>query len=129
MPVRRSVLIVEDDANLRSVLEEFFRSRGWEATGAADGLAGFRAASLGSFDLVTMDIMMPGVNGVESLRSMALTGQGAKVVVISGCVDDQVEAECREAGALAVVRKPVRLAALGELVDGLIPPKTAPGSP
>ncbi len=64
---------------------------------------------------------MPGVNGVESLRSLNLVGQGARVVVISGFVTDEIADDCRAAGAAAVLEKPVELAELGRLADELVP--------
>jgi CheY-like chemotaxis protein len=100
-------------------MKEYFEHLGWAVATAADGLEGFRAASRGHFDLITMDIKMPGVNGVDSLRSMHLVGEGARVVVISGFLTSEIGDLCRSAGASAVLEKPVELAKLGRLANEL----------
>jgi CheY-like chemotaxis protein len=129
MAAARRILVIDDEEGFARLLQDYFEHLGWQASVAADGLAGFREASRRSYDLITLDINMPGVNGVESLRSMELVGQQAKGVVISGYLTDQIAAECRAAGAAAVLAKPVELAQLGRLAAELIgePPPAPAG--
>lgn len=117
---RPRALVIEDEESFRGVLRDFLESRGCEVVVAADGLEGFRQASRGRFDLVTVDINMPGVNGVEALRGMQIVGQSAALVVISGYLSEDLAAECRQAGAAAVLAKPVELSRLGGILDELL---------
>jgi CheY-like chemotaxis protein len=119
-PTRTRVLVIDDEANFTSLLRDFLEFRGCEVTVAGGGLEGFRQASRHRFDVITVDINMPGVNGVEALRSMQMVGQPAKAIVISGFLSDEVAAECRSAGAAAVLTKPVELARLGEIIGDLV---------
>jgi len=117
---RPRILVIDDEEHFARLLQDYFQHRGFEVTVSLGGLEGFREASRRSFDLITLDINMPGVNGVESLRGMELVGQKAKVVVISGYLTGEVSADCRAAGAAAVLAKPVELARLGALADALL---------
>ena len=119
-PARPRVLIVDDEKPFAHLLRDYLTLKGCEVAVADGGLEGFRQASRGRFDLVTLDINMPEVNGVEALRSMQMVGQAARVVVISGYLSDEVTAECRAAGAAAVLAKPVDLAHLGEVFVELL---------
>ena len=117
---RPRILVIDDEEHFARLLQDFFEHCGYEVTVSLGGLEGFREASRRSFDLITLDINMPGVNGVESLRSMELVGQPAKVVVISGFLTEEIAADCRAAGAAAALAKPVELAQLGAVVAGLL---------
>lgn len=117
---RPRVLIVDDDSSFAGMLSDFLDGRGCGVETAVDGLEGFRRATRENFDLVTIDINMPGVNGVEALRSLKLVDSPASIVVISGFLTEKVILECREAGADEVMRKPVELSSLGLVIDGLL---------
>jgi CheY-like chemotaxis protein len=117
-PVR--ILVIEDDNPFARMLEDFFETRGWEVAVALGGLEGFREASRARYDVITLDINMPEVSGVETIRAMQLVGQDARIVVVSGYLTKQVAAECRAAGAAAFLAKPVEMAHLGELIEKLL---------
>lgn len=114
------VLVIDDEENFRQMMLDFLGGRGCQVEVAGDGLEGFRRATRERFDVITVDINMPGVNGVEALRSLQVIESPAKLIVISGYVTDEIAAECREAGAHAVLVKPVKLSHLGEVVDELL---------
>jgi two-component system chemotaxis response regulator CheY len=114
------VLIIDDEKPFADLLRDYLLAKGYEVAVADGGLEGFRQASRSRFDLVTMDINMPEVNGVEALRSLQMVGQSARIVVISGYLTDQVSADCRAAGAAAVLAKPVDLAHTGRIFGELL---------
>ena len=62
------VLVVDDNRSNRDLMLYLLRAFGYEAEGAADGLLGFEAARQGGFDLVLVDILMPGIDGYEFAR-------------------------------------------------------------
>jgi CheY-like chemotaxis protein len=114
------VLVVDDEESFCQMLADFLDGRGYSVETARDGLEGFRLATREQFDLVIADINMPGVNGVETLRSLQMVENPAKLVVISGYVTDEIAAQCREAGCSEVLNKPVELNRLGELIERLL---------
>ncbi len=67
-PAGLSVLLVDDDAELCELMQEFFARRGIRLETAVDGRRGLSRALGGSHDLVLLDVMMPGLDGFELLR-------------------------------------------------------------
>jgi len=113
------ILVVDDEKSFAHLVEDYFKARGWDVVVALGSLEGFREASRGRFDVITLDINMPEVSGVEAIRAMQLVGQDARMVVVSGYLVDGVAGACRAAGTAAVLAKPVELAHLGDVVEEL----------
>jgi two-component system response regulator CpxR len=65
-----AVLLVDDDIELCELMREFFASRGLDLETAGDGTRGLARALRGPFDLVLLDVMMPGLDGFEVLRQV-----------------------------------------------------------
>jgi DNA-binding response OmpR family regulator len=59
------VLLIDDDSRLYELLSSYLGQNGCELTHAADGLSGIRALDAGAFDAILLDIMMPGIDGLE----------------------------------------------------------------
>jgi two-component system response regulator CpxR len=64
----RQVLVVDDDAGLTELLAEYLQPENLELTSVHTGEKGFERALSGEFDLVVLDVMLPGINGFEVLR-------------------------------------------------------------
>ena len=62
------VLLVDDDVELSSMLREYILREGFEVDAEHDGEAGVRAALSGGYGIVVLDVMMPGMGGIEALR-------------------------------------------------------------
>ena len=62
------ILVVDDNRPNRELMLYLLRAFGYDAEGAGDGLSGIDAARRGSFDLVLLDIVMPGIDGYEFAR-------------------------------------------------------------
>jgi two-component system response regulator CpxR len=65
-----SILLIEDDAELSAMMQEFFSSRGMSLSIAHQGEEGLARALEGTFDLVLLDVMMPAMDGFEVLRQL-----------------------------------------------------------
>jgi len=77
------ILVVEDDASIRMGLEMALARQGFEVTSAADGREGLRLARSGGFDLIVLDIMLPGLNGHELLGRLRGAGDDTPVLILS----------------------------------------------
>jgi CheY-like chemotaxis protein len=117
-----NVLIVEDDADTREMLETFLSLQGFQAMGAEDGLEALhmlRSVRHRTPDVpcvVLLDLSMPRLGGGEFRRAQLADPRvaGIPVVVLSGAVD--VEQQARKMGAVAAVPKPINFPALLDLV-------------
>lgn len=101
------VLIVDDSMYMRTVLKNILTEAGHEVVGeAAKGEEGFALAEELNPDLVTLDNIMPDINGMEVLKRMKEQGIEAKVVMISAVGQDAMIEEARALGADDYITKP-----------------------
>jgi two-component system response regulator CpxR len=68
--VKHSLLLIEDDADLCSLMTAFFEQHGFHVESARDGRSGLARALEGAFDLIVLDVMLPVIDGFEVLRQM-----------------------------------------------------------
>ncbi|MDZ7711940.1 MAG: response regulator [Rhodovibrio sp.] len=105
------VLLVEDNDVNRMVAVEMLRQAGHEVTEAADGRAGIAAAAQRRFDLILMDISMPGMDGVEATEAIR-TGSGAStnspIVALTAHALPEDRRRFADAGMQDVIVKPLR---------------------
>jgi DNA-binding response OmpR family regulator len=109
-PVTERLLIVEDDAAVRRMLERSLGAEGFEIAGAADGGTALALAERTAPDLVVLDVSMPGLSGFEvcrRLRAKGLTG-GVLMLTARDSVADRVRG--LESGADDYVVKPFAIA-------------------
>jgi len=133
------ILVVDDESNIRVLLEEILNEEGYQVTTAADASAARAARAAQDYDLILLDIWMPDTDGISLLKEWAEDGKLEPVVMMSGhgTVDTAVEAT--RLGALDFIEKPVSLAKLLRTVEkaltqkrstephrGLVPPMLVP---
>lgn len=109
------ILVVDDDTLMREVLKAILRSEGFEVVGeATDGQAALAQVGRLSPDVVCLDVNMPGMSGIEVLKSILSAAAGTKVVMITG---DSSMATVREAvgsGASGYIIKPFNAARVAD---------------
>jgi two-component system, OmpR family, phosphate regulon response regulator OmpR len=77
------LLMIEDDARLANMVGEYLRNNGFEFAHAMDGAAGLQALATAPPDLIILDLMMPGIDGLEVCRRLrALPGEVARTPVL-----------------------------------------------
>ena len=114
------VLIVDDSLVARLSLKSTLKETGLSITEAGSGEAALEIlASDKAFDLVFLDLTMPGKGGVETLRDIAATRPGLPVVVVTADIQSRTLDSVREIGAAAIVRKPADKAEILEALAGL----------
>jgi DNA-binding response OmpR family regulator len=101
-----TVLLVEDESTLASIVRRGLLAEGFSVVVAADGDEGFRQATQGMFDAVILDIMLPGLSGYEVLRRMRAQRLWAPVLMLSAKADENAQLDAFELGADDYLTKP-----------------------
>ncbi|MEE1864938.1 response regulator transcription factor [Pseudomonas auratipiscis] len=114
-----NLLLAEDDPRLRHDLEQHFQGRGFTVTACENGTLALDALRQGGFDLLLLDIMMPGVDGLSLLDELR-RHQVVPVMLMSalGAEQDRISGFTR--GADDYLPKPFSLAELDARVDALL---------
>lgn len=115
------VLVVDDEADIRALIQEILTDEGYGVTVAADASEARDARAEQKFDLILLDIWMPDTDGITLLREWSDSGDLACPVVIMsghGTVDTAVEAT--RLGAFDFVEKPLSLAKLLRTVESAL---------
>jgi two-component system response regulator CpxR len=100
-----SVLLVDDDAELAALMQEFFEQRGFRLELAYDGARGLARALEGKFDLLILDVMMPGLDGFEMLRHFRRRSQ-TPVIMLTARTEPHDRIAGLDAGADDYLPKP-----------------------
>jgi DNA-binding response OmpR family regulator len=114
----RLVLVVDDDDMIRRLVRAVLEADEFEVAEARDGQTALDLASETRPSVVVLDIMMPGLDGVEVCRR--LDHEQVKVVILTARDDPRLEAEAKEAGADAFLTKPFAPLELLDLVADLM---------
>lgn len=87
------LLVIEDELPMRTALVEMLKAEDYRVMSAADGIAGLELACTETFDLVLLDVMMPGLDGFAVCKELRRRGRGVPVLMLTakGRVDDRVE--------------------------------------
>lgn len=105
MPVGARILVVEDDADSRDSLSGILNLAGYEVTACGDGPTAIAAAQAVEFDLVLLDLLIPGADGFQILALMR-EEHGMPVIIISGLNDPAQKAYGLRLGADDYLGKP-----------------------
>jgi DNA-binding response OmpR family regulator len=104
------VLVVEDESLLRTMLKELLEAEGYTVEAAADGAEGLARVEAGGIDLVLLDLMMPGMNGLELCRRVREHEGEAylPIIMVTGLADEVDRHAGFAAGASDYVIKPYK---------------------
>ena len=106
------ILVIEDEARIRSFLARGLEAEGYSVEGAPDGNAGLALALGPSWDLVVLDLLLPGRSGLEVLRELHRERPALPVLVLSARSDLPTKLRGFELGAADYLPKPFSLAEL-----------------
>ncbi|MDG2335254.1 MAG: PAS domain S-box protein [Myxococcota bacterium] len=121
-PKSATILVVEDEASVRSLVVRTLSRRGYHVIEAVDGVRGYELGirHLSSIDLVVSDVVMPRLGGVEMIRRLRLSVPSLKVVYISGHSANELDASDIEGERSEFLYKPFNLDVLLTTVERLL---------
>jgi len=111
------LLVVEDDRPLRELLQMELSRSGYKVEVAMDGVEGLRKYREENFNVVLLDVKMPGMDGIEVLRQMRSETIVPEVIMFTGHGSIETAVECIKHGAYDYLTKPVKLDELEMVID------------
>lgn len=126
---QRTVLVVDDDVAIRLMLALALELEGYRVLTAPDGRTALALAAEQDIHLVTLDVMMPGLDGwqvADALRANPRT-RAVPLLMISGLPVDVLMRACADRQGAAILTKPFEIARVLELVGQLAAPVAAGG--
>lgn len=123
MPTKKGarVLIVDDAIFMRRMLADILRGAGYKvAAEAANGQEGIDQYKENKPDIVTMDIIMPGMSGIDAVKSIIKMDKNAKILIVSAMGQQQLVVEAIQAGAKDFIVKPFEASRVLSAVERLL---------
>lgn len=116
-----SILVVDDDENVRSVVRTILERDGHTVSVVDDGDRAVHVAAMKPFDLIIMDVVMKRASGIEALREIRQSLPNQKVILASGIASVEspdLQRLANELGVTTMLTKPFRAEVLLEAVHG-----------
>ena len=114
------ILIADDESTCRSALAALLGDSGFQVEQAEDGSTALERLLQDRFDLSLLDVHMPALTGIEGLAQMRAMKRGIPSILMTGHPSRAMEAAALEAGARAMLRKPIPAAVLRTTVQRII---------
>ena len=102
-----SILVVDDEAGIRGALVQWFALLGYDVESAADGIEAVEICGARGFDVITMDLEMPRMGGIDAIRAIRAQHVGIPILVVTG-MPRRIH-EALAAGATKILMKPLHL--------------------
>ncbi|TYP68942.1 response regulator transcription factor [Paenibacillus methanolicus] len=116
----QKVLVIEDEPTLARLLSYNLTQEGYDTTVIEHGVEGLQAALQRSFDLIILDIMLPGMNGFEILSRLRQSGNGTPVIVLTARNAEEEVVQGLKRGADDYITKPFGVAELLARVSAVL---------
>jgi len=120
MKSKAKILIVDDEAPMRFVIQHLLTAEGYDVTTASDGRAALELASREHFDLVMTDLIMPLKDGIETILQLRVSQPDIKIIAMSGGWNGGGQSYLRLAGKLGAsqtLSKPFDKATLLDAIE------------
>ena len=104
-----SVLIVDDEAEFMETLVKRLRKRKLDVSGVTSGEAALEQLKETPFDIVVLDVKMPGMNGLDTLREIKKSYPLVEVIMLTGHADMEAAIEGMDVGAFDYLMKPIEI--------------------
>jgi len=119
MDHKASILIVDDDAGMGETLTDIMEAKGYHAVMALGGYVAIEKVKEMNFDVILMDIRMPGMNGVETFKQIKSIQPDTAVVMMTAYAVEDLITEALHEGAYSVLYKPFDMDRMIGLIDSV----------
>ena len=119
LPYVPSALVVDDEQRLCESVVRFLNHCGWAGASVNSGEGALQQLEGQHFDLILLDLVMPGISGAETFREIRKADPNVPVVIVTAYPDSDLMAQALQVGPFAVIKKPFTLSELSEVLRGL----------
>ncbi|MCU0579372.1 MAG: response regulator [Desulfobacterota bacterium] len=110
------VLLVDDEVDFLDTLSERMRARGMEVSTSSSGAEALKKVEQESYDVIILDLMMPGVDGLEALKILKEKKPELQVILLTGHASVEKGIEAMKLGAMDFLEKPADLSQLTDKI-------------
>jgi CheY-like chemotaxis protein len=121
----KRILLVDDEEDLRNLVGAIVADLGYEVETARDGLSAIEKAEQDPPDLILLDLLLPGLDGLTVLRYLREGGSRVPIVLLTACSDERTVRRALQEGANGYVSKPFRIRDLAEACERHLRPSAA----
>lgn len=107
--MKKKILVIDDEQAICKMLEKFLSRKGYKAITALNGEEGIKKVKQEKPHIVLLDIKMPGIDGIETLKRIREVDKEVGVIMITVIKEDATGRKCMELGAYDYVTKPFSL--------------------
>ena len=121
LQMAKRVLVCDDEPAIADLISQYFEALGCEVSTFTDAVKGFKTATEEDFCLITLDLMMPGMNGSLAMNSISMIKPDATILLITGLDEShEMVQDARNKGPnIHVLHKPFTLDMLGKTLENL----------
>lgn len=112
-----NTLIVDDHVGMRTTLQDILEDEGYQVSSASSGDEAIEICQDKHFDIILMDVRMPGINGVEAFRRIKTISKDTRVIMMSAYSIDELKLEALREGAIAFLQKPLDISRVLKLIE------------
>jgi len=110
------LLVVDDEADICDFVRNFFKERDFEVLVAHNGKEALDVVGSQKPEIVILDMMMPVMDGMQTLKTLVKSGSVAKVIMVTAVEDEEKIEEAKNCGAVDYITKPLLLEQLERVV-------------
>ena len=110
------VLIIDDEPEFTEALAERMKNRGMDVSTSSSAIEGLKNVEEKSFDVVVLDLQMPEMDGIETLKALKKKKPELQVILLTGHATVEKGIEAMKLGAMDLLEKPADLATLTEKI-------------
>lgn len=114
------ILVIDDETTIREMFKAVLDEDRYYVAVAEDGAKALESVKAQDFDLIFLDLKMPGLSGVETLRRIRQIDDRLPVVIITGYPDSELMNQALELGPLGVIKKPFGSVEIHRAIDSFL---------
>ena len=111
-----SILIVDDDEGIRETMADILKEKNFDVQTARDGFEALKILKSESFNIILMDLRMPGMDGIETSKRIMEIKPDSKIFIISAYISQKVYDDAKVVGIQEIFSKPVNFTQLVKIL-------------